>query len=156
VLLAVVLAVVPALRDPVLLALGAAAVFLLAVGLAAGRSFVVPWAIAGLGAEYALSLGGGDVDGRVPLYAVSLLVTAELAFWSLQLRGAAADEPGMPQRRVIGLLLGSTLALVVCVALATVAGVQLGGGLLAEAAGLTAAIAALALLLGSVRHTTRA
>ena len=81
-----------------------AAVFVLLVGVASGRAFAIPWAIAGLGAEYAFALGDRGLDGRVPLYAVSLLVTAELAYWSVQLRGAAADEPGMAQRRAIGLL----------------------------------------------------
>jgi hypothetical protein len=146
---------VAALRDPLLLALGGAAVFVLVVGVAAGRSFLVPWAVAGLGAAYALSLGG-EVDARVPLFAVALLVTAELAYWSLRLRGSAPDEPGMAQRRVIGLLLGSTVALVVCVALATLAGVKVGGGLGAEAIGLLAAIGAAALLLTSARRTSGA
>jgi hypothetical protein len=156
VLLAAVLAVVAALDDPFLLALGGAAVFVLVVGIGLGRSVAVPWAIAGLGAEYALSLGNGDLDGRVPLYAVALLVTAELAYWSVRLRRSAADEPGMAQRRLIALLLGATAALVVCITLVTLARVQLGGGLLAEAAGLVASVAALALLLGSVRRTTGA
>lgn len=155
-LLAVVLAVVPAVRDPVLLALGGAAVFVLLVGVASGRAFAIPWAIAGLGAEYAFALGDRGLDGRVPLYAVALLVTAELAYWSVQLRGAAADEPGMAQRRVIGLLLGATAALVVCTTLVTLARVQLGSGLVAEAAGLVAAVGALALLLVAVRRTSEA
>jgi hypothetical protein len=156
VLLGVVLAAVPAVRNPVLLALGGAAVFVLLVGVASGRTFLIPWAIAGLGAEYALGLGDRGLDGRVPLYAVALLVAAELAYWSVQLRGAAADEPGMAQRRVIGLLLGATAALVVCTTLVTLARVQLGSGLLAEAAGLVAAVGALILLLVSVRRTSEA
>jgi hypothetical protein len=156
VLLAAVLAAVPAVRNPVLLTLGGAAVFVLLVGVASGRAFLVPWAIAGLGAEYALGLGDRGLDARVPLYAVALLVAAELAYWSVQLRGAAADEPGIAQRRAIGLLLGATAALVVCTTLVTLARVQLGSGLLAEAAGLVAAVGALVLLLASVRRTSGA
>jgi hypothetical protein len=147
---------VAGLRDPVLLVLGAAAVFVLLVGVSSGYAFAIPWAIAGLGAEYAIGLGDSGLDGRVPLYAVALLVTAELAYWSVQLRGAAADEPGMAQRRVIGLLLGATAALIVCTTLVTLARVQLGGGLAAEAAGLVAAVGALALLLVAVRRTSAA
>jgi hypothetical protein len=156
VLLAAVLAAVPALQAPSLLALGGAAVFVLVVGVTSGRAFAIPWAIAGLGAEYALALGNAGLDARVPLYAVSLLVTAELAYWSVQLRGAAADEAGIAQRRVIGLLLGATAALLVCTTLVTLARVQLGGGLAAEAAGLAAAVGALALLLVAVRRTSGA
>lgn len=156
-LLAAVLAAVPAVReDPTLLALGGAAVFVLLVGVSSARAFAIPWAIAGLGAEYALALGDGGLDSRVPLYAVSLLVTAELAYWSVQLRGAAADEPGMAQRRVIGLLLGATAALVVCTTLVTLARIQLGAGLAAEATGLAAAVGAVALLLVAVRRTSGA
>ena len=136
--------------------LGASAVFVLLVGVSSGHAFAIPWAIAGLGAEYAIALGDRGLDGRVPLYAVALLVTAELAYWSVQLRGAAADETGMAQRRVIGLLLGATAALIVCTTLVTLARVQLGGGLAAEAAGLAAAVGALALLLVSVRRTSGA
>lgn len=151
-MLAAALAVGSAWTRPALLAVGGAAVFLLVVGLALGRTAAVPWAIAGLGVAYAATLGGDDLDGRVPLYAAGLLVTAELAYWSLQLRAGARDEAGMAIRRVIGLLAAAAVALVAGTLLIAVAHVPLRGGLVVEAVGIAAAIGALALLTLAARR----
>ena len=62
----------------------------------------------------------------------------------------------MAQRRVIGLLLGATAALVVCTTLVTLARIQLGAGLAAAATGRAAAVGAVALLLVAVRRTSGA
>jgi hypothetical protein len=150
--LAAVLAVVAARSQPALLAVGGAGVFLLVVGLALGRSAAVPWAIAGLGVAYAATLEGEQLDGRVPLYAAGLLVTAELAYWSLRLRRAARDESGMGLRRVIGLLVAVAVALVAGTMLVAVAHVPLRGGLAVEAVGIAAAIGAMATLLLAARR----
>jgi hypothetical protein len=152
VVLAVVLAAAAARSEPALLAVGGAAVFLLLVGLSLGRSAAVPWAIAGLGVAYAATLSGDELDGRVPLYAAGLLVTAELAYWALRLRHGARDEPGMALRRVIGLLIAAVAALVAGTLLVAVGQVPLRGGLAVEAIGLAAAIGALAILLLAARR----
>ena len=138
--------------QPELLAVGGAAVFLLGVGLALGRSAAVPWAIVGLGVAYAATLEGDDLDGRVPLYAAGMLVTAELAYWALQLRDGARDEPGMAVRRLIGLLIAAAAAVVAGSLLIAVAHVPLRGGLAVEAIGLVAAIGALAILTLTARR----
>jgi hypothetical protein len=137
------------------MAVGGAAVFVLVLGLVLGRPAAVPWAIAGLGAEYAASLRGEELDGRVPLYAVGLLVTAELAYWALALRRGARDEPGMAPRRLISLLIAATIGLVAGTLLVAVGHVPLRGGLAVEAVGLAAAIGALALLYGAARVARR-
>jgi hypothetical protein len=150
--LAAALAAVAARSQPTLLAVGGAAVFLLAVGLVMGRTAAVPWAIVGLGVAYASTLEGDDLDGRVPLYAAGLLVTAELAYWALHLRHGARDEPGMAVRRVIGLLVTAAAAIVAGTMLVAVARVPLRGGLVVEGIGLVAAVGALAILLLAARR----
>jgi hypothetical protein len=150
--LAAALAAVSARSQPALLAVGAAAVFLLAVGLVLGRTAAVPWAIAGLGVAYAAALEGDDLDSRVPLYAAGLLVTAELAYWALHLRHGARDEPGMALRRVVGLLVAAAAALIAGTLLVAVARVPLRGGLVVEGIGLAAAVGALAILLLAARR----
>jgi hypothetical protein len=151
-LLAAALAVAAASSRPALLAVGGAAVFLLVVGLVLGRTAAVPWAVAGLGVAYAATLSGEDLDGRVPLYAAGLLLTAELAYWSLELRKGAPDEPGMALRRLIGLLVAAVVALVAGSLLIAVAHVPLRGGLVVEAVGVAAAIGALAMLALAARR----
>jgi hypothetical protein len=147
-----VLAAVSARSEPALLAAGVGGVFLLAVGLALGRSAAVPLAIVALGVAYAATLEGDDLDRRVPLYAAGLLVTAELGYWALQLRDGARDEAGMAVRRLIGLLIAAAAAVVAGSLLIAVAHVPLRGGLAVEAIGLAAAIGALAILLLAARR----
>jgi hypothetical protein len=132
--------------------IGAAAVFVLVVGVVLGRPAAVPWALAGLGVAYAATLEPEELDGRVPLYAAALLVTGELAYWALRLRDGARDEPGMALRRLIALLVTAAAALVACSLLVALAHVPLRGGLVVEAIGLAAAIGALAVLLVAARR----
>jgi hypothetical protein len=151
-LLAAALAFAAGSPDPALLALGGASVFVLVVGLALGRAAAVPWAVVGLGAEYAVSLRGEELDGRVPLFAVGLLVVAELAYWALQLRRGPRDEPGMAQGRIVALLIAGTTGLIAGSLLVVVGSVPLRGGLAVEALGLTAAVGALMILLSLARR----
>jgi hypothetical protein len=76
---------------------------------------VVPWAIALLGGQYAASLllESSGVDAFAPLYAALLVVTAELAYWGLEVKPALS---GVARR------LGSLVALA--------AGTVVVGGLL--------------------------
>ena len=95
------------------------AAFVAAGGLAGGlvlrRPIVIPGAILLLAAPYVAALGFeiDGIDTRAPLLAALLFVVAELAYWSLELRGTLADEPGTYLRRV---------ALLATLAVVTVAG----------------------------------
>jgi hypothetical protein len=121
---------------------------LLAAGLVLRRPIVIPAAIVLLVAPYVASLGF-EVDGldtRAPLLAALLYVVAELAYWSLELRGTLADEPGTYLRRV---------ALLAGLAVVTIAGgtavLALAEGVAAEGpafeiAGAAAAVGAIALV----------
>src|SRR5207253_10993464 len=77
------------------LAAGVSAALLL-VGLVFRRPGALPWAYAIAGAGYAalLFVQGGTIDGVAPLYAAALLLSAELAYWSLErpVHGASAGR----------------------------------------------------------------
>ena len=78
------------------------ALTVLAAGLALRLPVTVPVAIAILGAEYVAILGfeTDALDTRAPLVAGALLAVAELAYWSLELRGPVVDEAGTYLRRI--------------------------------------------------------
>jgi hypothetical protein len=136
-------------------AAGVLACVLLAAGLALRRPIAVPLAVLALGTGYGASLGveGGAIDTRAPALAAALFLLAELAYWSLELREAVADEPGAYLRRV-GLL--SALALgSLAVGAGLLALVDAGerGGVALEAVGALAAVAALAIVALATRRT---
>jgi hypothetical protein len=121
---------------------------LLAVGLVLQMPIVIPAAICVLAAPYVAALGF-EIDGldtRAPLLAGRLFVVAELAYWSLELRGALADEPGTYLRR-IALLAALTVATIAAgtVVLAVVEGVG-ARGVAIDLLGAAAAVGAIALL----------
>jgi hypothetical protein len=136
-------------------ALATMAVALLAAGLFVRVALAVPVTVALLGAAYVALLGfeSDTLDTRAPLVAAALLAVAELAYWSLELREAVADEPGTYLRRVS--LLAVQLAGVTTVGvvlLAVVEGVETGG-LAIEVLGAVAAVGALALIALAARTT---
>ena len=115
----------------------------------------VALAIFVLGLAYAVRLLSEDdaLDGRAPLVAAALYATAELAYWSLDLGSAVAEEAGAYLRRV-GLLAALALAtLVVGIALLALVDVAQTGGVGAEAVGVAAAVAAVGLLALASRRT---
>ncbi len=122
---------------------------MLAAGLVLRRPVVIPAAVCVLAAPYVAALGF-EIDGldtRAPLLAGLLFVTAELAYWSLELRGALADEPGTYLRRV-ALLAGLAVGAIAAgtVVLAVVEGVA-ARGTAVDIAGALAAVGAVALLM---------
>lgn len=128
-------------RLPLLAGTGAAVV-LLALGLAAGSASLLPWPLVLLGAAYVLSLGDGPVDQWAPVYAGALLATAELAYWSLELRGRAAGVEQLTERRgglIAALAIGATA--VGGLVLAATA-LRLGSGIVLDSAGVVAAVVA--------------
>ena len=128
---------------------------LLAGGLILKQPIVIPAAIVVLAAPYVAALGFeiDGIDTRAPLLAALLFVVAELAYWSLELRGTLADEPGTYLRRV---------ALLAALAVVTIAGgtVMLAlvervaaRGVAIDLVGAVAAVGAIALLaLAAVRR----
>jgi hypothetical protein len=138
------------------LAIGATGVLVLATGLAPGWPGPIPFGLALLGAEYAVFLGvdGIAVDTRAPLVAAALLVTAELAYWSLELRAAIEEEPGAIARRVAYLTVLALLGMLLGALMLSLVDAAGGEGLWLEALGAAAALASLVLLLGLARRST--
>jgi hypothetical protein len=133
---------------------GGLAVLVLAVGLLLRVPTAVPAAIVLLGGEYALvlSIDSSTLDTRAAVVAAGLLVTAELSYWSLELRAEITDEPGSYTRRlaVLALLALGALALAgVLLAVVDLAGRE---GLAVEIAGAAAAFAAVVLLWSLARR----
>jgi hypothetical protein len=109
---------------------------------------VVPASIALIGGEYALVLSVDDssLDTRAAVVAAGLLVAAELAYWSLELRAEITDEPGSYTRRLSVLALLALGALTLSGLLVAAVDLAGRGGLAVEIAGATAAFAAVVLL----------
>jgi hypothetical protein len=136
-----------------LLALGAAGVLWVAIGLATRWNGPLVVGIASLGAEQAVRLatGPGKVDPWTPVYAAGFLLAAELAWWSIEPRVPAWWEPEVVVRRVLAIAAccvgGAVLAVVVVLA----AGAPLHGGLALELVGVVAAVTAIAVVAAAAR-----
>jgi hypothetical protein len=121
---------------------------LLLAALALRQPVAIPFSLALLAGPYVAVLGfeQESLDARAPVVAGLLYAVAELAYWSLELRGALAEEPGTYLRRV-SLLSLLVLATVVggTAILALVAEVA-AGGTAVDVLGAAAALGALALL----------
>jgi hypothetical protein len=132
----------------------AAALLLLAVALAMRWAALVPWAlIAAAGGYLAGRVGHDTVDGWAAVVGVLLLLSAELATWSID-----ADPRIRPERS--GVVRGSLTVAALCAAallvdfllLATSAASASSSALLAIL-GTAAAVAAVAVVLRLVRST---
>jgi hypothetical protein len=133
------------------------ALAVLAGGLVLRLPVAVPVAIALLGAEYVAILGveTDALDTRAPLVAGALIAVAELAYWSLELRGAVVDEPGTYLRRIA--LLASLVLGVVAVGTAVLTLVEAiaAAGVAVDILGAAAALGAVALVALAARRTAR-
>ncbi len=119
---------------------------LLAGGLALGRAIVVPWALGILAGEYVLALFVRETAASfaAAAYGAGLLLVAELAFWSLELRLPARHAPGLVGRRAFATAALVFIALGVGLAAAAVSGVPMAGSLGLLAVGIGALVAAIA------------
>ena len=124
----------------------------------AGWASGIAWTLALIAAAYAASLAlraeGSAVDAAAPLYAAGLLLVAELAYWSLELRAVGREDAVALARRVVALaaVVVASLALGAFVVVVTV--VPLGGGLAWDVVGVAAAAATLAILARLARSTS--
>lgn len=144
--MAAILAIYPAVIAPAggsLLALGVPAISLLILSLSLRWAGGIPWAVAGLGIEYGISLHlrqGATVDPSTAFYGAALLLTAELAYWSLASPSRARLGGEVVERRMLLtiVLLGGSM--VVGLLLVLVTQISIPGSILWTVLGIVAAI----------------
>ena len=123
---------------------GVAGCALIALALFTRWRSVFPFAVALVGGSYGVdvALRNGSVDARAPVVAAALFAVAELGFWSLE-RAPSHSEGSVLIRRAATLAGGVVLtAFLGSLLLVLTTGVTGGVGL--EAAGVAAAVLALA------------
>jgi hypothetical protein len=133
----------------------ALAILVLVAALVLGWSPLVPVSLLLLGATYATHLAADDpaLDVSAPLVAIGLLVTAELAYWSLEEREEISAELGESLRHlgVVALLaLGGLVAGSMLLAVADLARAE---GLAIDLLGAAAAAGALLVVVLYARRT---
>lgn len=137
--------------------LAVVSLLLLLAAVVLGWSSLIPLSLVFLGATYAVQLGVDDapLDVKAPLLGAGLLLTAELAYWSLEERSVLRSDRGESLRRV------GVLAVLGLAALAA-GGVLLGAadltrlhGLASDLLGATAATAAVLVIFVAGRARAR-
>ena len=121
---------------------------LLAAGLVLRWPIVIPAAICVLATPYVAALGFelDALDTRSPLIAALLFLVAELAYWSLELRGTLADEAGTYLRRVALLALLAVVTIAGGTVVLAIVGAIAARGVAIDLLGAVAAVGAIALL----------
>ena len=137
-------------------AVGAGAVtatLLVALALAAGRPAAIPFALVLLGAIYAIPAGERAIPA--PLYGAGLLVCAELAYWSLELRVAQTvyGDVVTPRLGAVVLVAAASVPAGALVLLAADAGIGRSPATTAAAALALAACVGLLAVLASAQRT---
>lgn len=131
-----------------MLAPGVVALAVLTASLLRGFPSGIAWALVLLAVEYAASLAVADaetVDAAAPLVAAGLLVLAELAYWSLELRGPGREET-LVLRRLSALAALAVASIGLGALLVALTAAPLGGGLLWDAGGVAAAAGTIGIL----------
>ena len=115
--------------------------------------WLVPPAVAVVGGSYAVELAIDDapLDVGVPVVGVGLLLTAELAYWSLDERIPVPGYPGQGLRRAALVVVGATGALLVMSALLVLVDEVRGRGLALDLVGVIAAVAVVVTVVTTAR-----
>jgi len=134
--------------------IAAAAFLVLVAAIVLGWSGLVPLAAALAGGLYGVELAIADapLDVVAPAVAAGLLLSAELAYWSLEERVHWRGEPGDGLRRVALVALLAVSALLVAAVLLVLVDAVRARGLALDLLGAAAATMALATLLVAARE----
>jgi hypothetical protein len=131
------------------LAGAAAATFLLALALSTARSAPIPFALLLLGAVYAIP--EGDRAIAAPIYGSALLLTAELAYWSLDERVHQRMHAGVFMPRMLAILAVSAAAIPASGLTVVAAEADVARSPVITAAGAAAVVASIALVAALAR-----
>jgi hypothetical protein len=127
----------------------AAAIFLLSLAVTAGRSAPIPFAMLLLGAVYAIPHGDRAIPA--PIYGSGLLLTAELAYWSLEERVRGRVQAGVGAPRMLAILAVAGAAIPASALVLAAAETDVARSPALTAAGAAAAVACLGLLAALAR-----
>jgi hypothetical protein len=126
-----------------------AAIFLLSLALTAGRSAPIPFALLLLGAVYAIPRGNRAIPA--PIYGSVLLLTAELAYWSLEERVRKRVQAGVLAPRMLAILAVAAASIPASALVLVVAQADVGRSPALTAAGAAAVVACVALVAALAR-----
>jgi hypothetical protein len=135
--------------EPVLAATGSV-ILLLGLALSTRRSWAIPIALLLLGALHAIS--DGDRSIGTVIYGSYLLLSAELAYWSIDEHGPRPVQPGVFAPRLLAILAVVATAIPASVLVHLAAGVDMPRTPASTAAGATAIVACVALLAAMARR----
>lgn len=125
---------------------------MLTLGLVLRWPMTIPWAVLLAGGGYLLARQGNSlVDGWAAVIGVLLLLSAELASWSIEHDARIRAERSLIARRVGTLAALVAAALLVNFLLLATAGVSASAGILLAAVGVAAAVSAVAVVLRLLR-----
>jgi hypothetical protein len=138
-------------------AIGGVGVVALLGTLTIGRHEPLAFALALLGAAYAVILAIDDppLDTRSAVVGAMLLATGELAYLSLDARSAVSREAGAVAWRVASVAVIALLALGLGAAVLAVADLLRTGGIAIDVLGVAAALGAIGLLAAAARDAQR-
>jgi len=124
----------------------------LAVAIVARWPSLIPWAVLATGAGYLIGREGrAVVDGWAAVVGVLLLLSAELASWSIEHDARIRTERRLLARRIVTLAALTVAALLVNFLLLATAALSASAGILLAAAGVGAAVLAVGVVLRLLR-----
>jgi hypothetical protein len=134
------------------LALGAAAVVYLGVGLARAMPASVLPAVAGVMAAWTAAAWshGAEAPRGTALAAAGVFAASELSFWSIE-QPVVPDEPELAARRLGGLAVRAAAAFALATLILAALGLQAGSGLLLETVGVAATVGLVTLVFALAR-----
>ena len=130
-----------------------AAILFLGLGLYTRRSAAIPIALLLLGALHVIP--DGDRTIGTVIYGSGLLLTAELAYWSIDEHGRRPVEPGVFAPRLLAILAAVAAGIPASLVVYVAAGVDISRSAASTAAGATAIVACVAALAAMARGRVR-